>query len=256
VSAESTGLEGRLALVTGGAQGLGRADALELASCGADIAIADLNLEGADAVASEIHGIGRWSKAYPLDVSDIEAVRKTVDAIKTDAERNIDILVNNAAKMDTIVQMKNLTVADWQRDLDVNLTGAFNVTHSVWNDMIDDNYGRIVNMSSIAGLQGGFGQVVYAAAKAGTIGMTKSLALEGARHNIRVNCIAPSIVSTPAWLALPEDYRHRMEQRIPMRRVGRDEEVAKTVAYLVSDASGFVTGQCISLSGGMDLFVF
>jgi 3-oxoacyl-[acyl-carrier protein] reductase len=249
-------LHGRLALVTGGGQGLGRADALALAKAGVDVAIADLNLDTANQVAEEIHGLGRWSRAYRLDVSDFTAAASTVKAIKEDAGRAIEILVNNAAKMDTMVQMKDMTAEVWQRDIAVNLGGAFNVTHAAWPDMIAARFGRIVNMSSIAGQQGGFGQTVYAAAKAGVVGLTKSLALEGARHNIRVNCIAPSIIDTPAWRAIPEDYRARMEKKIPLRRVGRDDEVASTVLYLASDASGFTTGQCLSLSGGMDLFVF
>jgi 3-oxoacyl-[acyl-carrier protein] reductase len=248
-------LKDRVAVVTGGAQGLGKADALALAQEGADVAICDLNLQGAEEVSAQIKALGRKSAAFELDISEYEQVQETFSLIKSDLG-TIGILINNAAKMSTMAQMTKMTKEVWDSDLGINLSGAFHCVKAVWDDMNENKYGRIVNMSSIAGLMGGFGQTIYSAAKSGIIGFTKSLALEGARNNIRVNCVAPSIIVTPAFNAIPEDYRKRMAERIPMKRLGEANEVGELVVFLVSEKSSFITGQCIPISGGMDLFVF
>lgn len=249
-------LEGQLALVTGAGQGIGKIDALTIARCGADVVVADINFEAAVETAKEIQSMGRKSKAYKMDVANFEQVQEVVKEIKSDMNRSISLLVNNAAKMNTMAQMKDMTYEMWQTDLNVNLTGTFNVTKAVWDDMRLQNYGRIVNMSSIAGIMGGFGQVVYSAAKAGVIGFTKSLALEGGKHNIRVNCMAPSFLKSPAWDTIPKEYQQRMEKKVPLQRVGETQEGANLVAFLLSDDSGYITGQCIPITGGADLFNF
>ena len=248
-------LKDRVAVVTGGAQGLGKADVLAIAKEGADVAICDLNLEGAQKVADEVKGLGRKSIALKLDVSDYDQVQEVFGQVKKELG-TIGILINNAAKMDTMAQMTKMTKEVWNRDISINLSGPFNCTKAVWDDMNANKYGRIINMSSIAGLMGGFGQTVYSAAKSGIIGFTKSLALEGARNNIRANCIAPSVVLTPAFEGIPPDYQKRMAERIPLKRLGDPREVGDLVVFLVSDMSSFITGQCIPITGGMDLFVF
>ncbi len=248
-------LKGRVAVVTGGAQGLGKADALALAQEGADVAICDLNLQGAEEVVSQVKALGRKSAAFELDISEYDNVQETFSRIKNDMGA-IGILINNAAKMSTMAQMKDMTKEMWDSDLGINLSGAFHCIKAVWDDMNENKYGRIVNMSSVAGLMGGFGQTVYSAAKSGILGFTKSLALEGARNNIRVNCVAPSIVVTPAFNAIPEDYQKRMAERIPLKRLGEANEVGDLIVFLVTEKSSFITGQCIPVTGGMDLFVF
>lgn len=248
-------LEGKIAAVTGGAQGLGKADSLAIAQEGANVAVLDLNLEGAEATAAEIRAMGRRAVAMKLDVSNYDMAQEVFAKVKQELGP-VDILVNNAAKMDTMAQMTKMTKEMWDKDLSINLTGAFNCTKAVWDDMVERKFGRIVNMSSVAGLMGGFGQTVYAAAKAGIVGFTKSLALEGARHNIRANCVAPSIIVTPAFGGINPDYQKRMAERVPMKRLGEPREAGDLIVFLVSEKSSFITGQCIPITGGLDLFVF
>jgi len=248
-------LEGKVAVVTGGAQGLGKADALAMAKEGADVAVCDLNLKGAQETADEVKAMGRKSMALELNVADYDQVQDAFVKIKSELG-TVGILINNAAKMSTMAQMSKMTKEMWESDLQINLTGAFNCTKAVWDDMNENKFGRIVNMSSVAGLMGGFGQTVYSAAKAGAVGFTKSLALEGAKNNIRVNCVAPSIILTPAFETIPEDYQKRMADRIPLKRLGKPSEVGDLIVFLVSEMSGFITGQCIPITGGLDLFIF
>src|SRR4029077_18748353 len=214
-------LSGRVALVTGGSRGLGRADALALARAGADVAIADIQVEsdsGQDAAsygalaqaaraqgmvytestAEEIRGMGRHAFALKCDVTDREQVAATVARVVGELG-SVDILVNNAGTLDHAAQFQDQSPGLWERDLRVNLTGAFNCAQAVWPHMRERGWGRIVNMASVAGTLGGFGQARDSTTQAGLLGLTKSLALEGARHGITVNAIVPGIIGTEAF---------------------------------------------------------
>jgi 3-oxoacyl-[acyl-carrier protein] reductase len=271
-------LSGRVALVTGGSRGLGRADALALARAGADVAIADIQLEsdeGADAerygalaqvaraqglvytesTVEEIRGLGRQALAVKCDVTDRDqvdaAVSRTVAGLGP-----VDILVNNAGTLDHTAQFPQQSPDLWERDLRVNLTGAFNCAQAVWPAMRERGWGRIVNMASVAGTLGGFGQASYSTTKAGLLGLTKTLALEGARHGITANAIVPGIIGTEAFGFGNPEMNERMVKRTAMRRPGEPDEIAHVIAFLCSDLASYVTGAAIPVTGGIDLFTF
>ncbi len=272
-------LEGKVALVTGASRGLGRADALALAREGADVVVADVLLESeldsADAdrygalqqlmkfkgavhterTAEEIRRMGRRSLAVKMDVTDRDAVRETVNRIKEEFG-GLHILVNNAATLDHVGQLMDQKDELWARDLEVNLTGAYNCCKAVWPIMKEQGWGRIINMASVAGTLGGFGQASYATTKAGIIGLTKSLALEGARHGITVNAIAPGIIATEAWQSGNPQMNERMVRRTAFRRPGEPEDVANAVVFLASDWAKYITGITLYVSGGIELFTF
>ena len=270
-------LAGRVALVTGGSRGLGRADALTLARAGADIVIADILVESDDSAAAEygplaqaaaaqgliqtesaaeeIRAMGLRSLALKCDVTDAgqveAAVARTVDELGS-----VDILVNNAGTLDHVGQLENQSLELWERDLRVNLTGAFNCARAVWPHMAEREWGRIVNMSSVAGTLGGFGQASYATTKAGLIGLTKTLALEGVRFGITANAIVPGIIGTEAFHFGNPDMNERMVKRTAVRRAGEPQDVANAIAFLCSDLAAYVTGVELNVSGGIELFTF
>jgi 3-oxoacyl-[acyl-carrier protein] reductase len=271
-------LTGRIALVTGGSRGLGRADALALARAGADVAIADIQLEsdeGTDAerygvlaqvaraqgivytesTVEEIQALGRRALAVKCDVTDREQVAAGVARI-VDELGTVDILVNNAGTLDHTAQFHQQAPELWERDLRVNLTGAFNCAQAVWNAMRENGWGRIVNMASVAGTLGGFGQASYSTTKAGLLGLTKTLALEGARHGITANAIVPGIIGTEAFGFGNPEMNERMVKRTPMRRPGEPDEIANVIAFLCSDLASYVTGAAIPVTGGIELFTF
>jgi 3-oxoacyl-[acyl-carrier protein] reductase len=271
-------LGGRVAFVTGASRGLGRADALALARAGADVAIADIQVESdsgdeaarygvlaqaarseghvyAEATAAEIEALGGRALAIRCDVTDRAQVAAAVERV-VDELGSLEILVNNAGTLDHLAQFPEQAPELWERDLQVNLTGAFNCAQEAWPHMRDRGWGRIVNMASVAGTLGGFGQASYAATKAGLLGLTKTLALEGARHGITANAIVPGIIASEAFLLGDEAMRERMERRTAFRRPGRPEDVAHAVAFLCSDLAGYITGAEINVSGGIELFVF
>jgi 3-oxoacyl-[acyl-carrier protein] reductase len=271
-------LTGRIALVTGGSRGLGRADALALARAGADVAIADIQLEsdeGKDAerygvlaqvaraqgivytesTVEEIQALGRRALAVKCDVTDREQVAAGVARI-VDELGTVDILVNNAGTLDHTAQFHQQAPELWERDLRVNLTGAFNCAQAVWNAMRENGWGRIVNMASVAGTLGGFGQASYSTTKAGLLGLTKTLALEGARHGITANAIVPGIIGTEAFGFGNPEMNERMVKRTPMRRPGEPDEIANVIAFLCSDLASYVTGAAIPVTGGIELFTF
>jgi 3-oxoacyl-[acyl-carrier protein] reductase len=271
-------LSGHVALVTGGSRGLGRADALALARAGADVAIADIQLEsdeGADAgrygvlaqaarsqgmvytesTVEEIRALGRQALAVKCDVTD----REQVDAAVHRAAAGlgpVDILVNNAGTLDHVAQFHQQAPELWERDLRVNLTGAFNCAQAVWPGMREQGWGRIVNMASVAGTLGGFGQASYSTTKAGLLGLTKTLALEGARHGITANAIVPGIIGTEAFAFGNPEMNERMVKRTAMRRPGEPDEIANVIAFLCSDLASYITGAEIPVTGGIDLFTF
>ncbi|MET0938108.1 MAG: SDR family NAD(P)-dependent oxidoreductase [Gaiellaceae bacterium] len=271
-------LSGRVALVTGGSRGLGRQDALVLAQAGADVVIADIQVESdesedaaeygalaqvakarglvfSEQAAKEIQELGRRSAAVKCDVTDREQVEATVARV-VDELGAVDILVNNAATLDHVGQLGDQMPDLWERDLRVNLTGAFNCSRAVWPHMVERKWGRIVNMASVAGTLGGFGQASYSTTKAGLIGLTKTLALEGARHGITANAIVPGIIGTEAFSFGNPEMNERMIRRTALRRPGEPSDVAHAIAFLCSDLAAYITGVELNVSGGIELFTF
>jgi 3-oxoacyl-[acyl-carrier protein] reductase len=271
-------LSGRAALVTGGSRGLGRADALTLARAGADVVIADIQIESdagedvarygplaeaaraqglvySEATAREITELGRRAAAMRCDVTNRDDVQATVARVIEELGA-VDILVNNAGTLDHLAQLGDQSPELWDRDLRVNLTGAFNCAQAVWPHMRERGWGRIVNMASVAGTLGGFGQASYSTTKAGLLGLTKTLALEGARHGITCNAIVPGIIGTEAFGFGSPQMNERMIRRTAMRRVGEPQDVANAIAFLCSDLASYITGVGLNVSGGIDLFTF
>jgi 3-oxoacyl-[acyl-carrier protein] reductase len=246
------GIRDRVAVVTGGARSLGRADAEVLAAEGARVAVLDLNAEGAEDVAKAITAAGGTARGYECDVTNGARVGEIVAAVERDLGP-VAICVNNAGFIYTMAKLPETTEQDWNLNLAINLTGTFNVTKAVFPGMRDRGWGRIVCMASIAGLQGGFGQTAYATTKMGVVGFAKSVALEGARANVTCNVVAPGIVGPNARLSPLYD---RMVSRVAMRREGEPEDVAWAVAFLCSDRARYITGAVLTVTGGMDLFTF
>lgn len=242
-------LSGKVALVTGAAQGIGKAIALLLARNGADIVISDINLEKAEETAKEIEGTGQKAMTIKVDVVNSEEVERMVQAVM---ERfgHIDILVNNAgiARDKLILRM---TEGDWDTVINVNLKGTFNCTKAVVKHMSKQRSGKIVSIASVVGEMGNVGQGNYSASKAGVIGFTKTIAREFAQRGINVNAIAPGYIETPMTDVLPEKTKEELRRLIPMERLGRPEDVAEAVLFLVSEASSYITGQVLNVNGGI-----
>jgi 3-oxoacyl-[acyl-carrier protein] reductase len=273
-------LSGKVALVTGGSRGLGRADALALAMAGADVVITDILVESdaqgqetaekygplaqvmrsqgavyAEQTRDEIRAMGRRSAAYKMDVTDPDQIRAVFARVKEEFG-GIHILVNNAGTLDHTAQVEQQNAELWERDLKVNLTGSFNCSQAVWPLMKEQGWGRIINMASVAGTLGGFGQASYATTKAGLLGLTKTLALEGARHGITCNAIVPGIIATEAYSMSSPKMRERMEARTAFKRPGKPEDIAHAIVFLCSEEAGYITGVGLNVSGGIELFTF
>jgi 3-oxoacyl-[acyl-carrier protein] reductase len=270
-------LSGRVALVTGGSRGLGRADALTLARAGADVAIADILLESdtsaaedygtlaqaavaqgmvhTESTVDEIRGLGRRALALRCDVTDRSDVDAAVSRVVEELG-SVDILVNNAGTLDHVGQFSDQRLDLWERDLRVNLTGAFNCAQAVWPHMRERTWGRIVNMASVAGTLGGFGQASYSTTKAGILGLTRTLAMEGGRHGITCNAIVPGIIGTEAYHMANPAMNQRIANRTVFKRPGEPQDIANAIAFLCSDLASYVTGIELNVSGGVELFVF
>jgi 3-oxoacyl-[acyl-carrier protein] reductase len=274
-------LKGKVALVTGGSRGLGRADCLALARAGADVVVTDILIESdpqlekaaeasgsvlsqamasqkavySEKTSSEIREMGRRSVALKMDVTNREQVKDVVDQVVKEFG-SLDILINNAGTLDHMATVENQVDGLWDRDLKVNLTGAFNCSKAVWAHMKQRNWGRIIMMSSIAGSLGGFGQASYSTTKAGLVGLARTLALEGARYNITVNAIVPGIIATEAFKMGRPDMNERMIKRVALRRPGEPEDIANAITFLCSPAASYITGIALPVTGGMDLFTF
>jgi 3-oxoacyl-[acyl-carrier protein] reductase len=242
-------VQGRIALVSGASQGIGRACALELAAAGATVALAARN-EGklAEAV-KEIEAAGGQAAAFALDISSEESIKNTAKEVLARFGK-VEILVNNAGitRDGLMLRMKR---ADWDEILTTNLTGAFLLTQAVLSPMLKNRWGRIIQISSVVGRTGQAGQVNYAASKAGLIGMTRAMAREVASRGITVNAVAPGYIETPMTAALNEEQRAAMTAGIPLGRPGTDRDVAQAVVFLASDAAAYITGHVLDVNGGM-----
>ena len=274
-------LSGRVALVTGASRGLGREDALTLARMGADVVITDILLEDdpdlqttaegansplaqaataqgwvyANRTAEEIRQLGRRSTAIKMDVTDRDRIREVFAQVREQFGR-IDILINNAATLDHVAQIPNQDYRMWDRDIAVNLTGSFNCTKEVWPYLVEQRWGRIVFMSSVAGTLGGFGQASYSATKAGVVGLARTAALEGGRHGITANAVVPGIILSEAGAAAAQTnpLYERFKNRTVFKRFGEPSHIAATIAFLCSEEAGYITGAAIEVAGGIPLF--
>jgi 3-oxoacyl-[acyl-carrier protein] reductase len=242
-------LQGRIALVTGASQGIGRCCALELARAGATLAVTDINEEKLALVAAEIEAAGGKAAAFGMNVANEESVKASVKAVIARFGK-VDILVNNAGitRDGLMLRMKR---ADWDAVLGINLTGAFMVSQAVLGSMVKNRWGRIVSLASVVARTGQAGQVNYAASKAGLIGLTKSLAREVASRGITVNAVAPGFIETPMTAVLNEKQNETMMAQIPLGRRGQPQDIANAVGFLVSDAASYITGHVLDVNGGM-----
>ena len=244
-------LEGKIAVVTGAARGIGKAIALKLASEGANVAITDLLYnESAQAVENELNAMGVKAKAYASNAADYADTQKVTEEIVKEFGR-IDILVNNAG-ITKDGALKRMTEEQWDAVITINLKSVFNFTRAVQPIMWKQAGGSIINMSSVVGVSGNANQCNYSASKAGIIGFTKSAAKEMGMRGIRVNAIAPGFIETEMTAALPDEIRKSWTEKIPLRRAGTTENVANVTLFLASDLSAYVTGQVINVCGGMN----
>jgi 3-oxoacyl-[acyl-carrier protein] reductase len=242
-------LAGRIALVTGASQGIGRACALELARRGASVALAARNLDKLGEVDAEIAASGGTAHAFALDLSSEESIKECAKAVIAHFGA-VNVLVNNAGITRDILAMR-MKRKDWDDVLMTNLTGAFLMTQAVMPQMVKSRWGRIINITSVVGETGQAGQANYAASKAGLIGLTKSLARELASRSITVNAVAPGYIETAMTAILTEEQKNAMTQHIPLGRVGADTDIAYAVAFLASEEAGYITGHTLDVNGGM-----
>jgi 3-oxoacyl-[acyl-carrier protein] reductase len=249
-------LEGKLALVTGASRprGIGRATALALARAGADVAVTGFsNMDGVGSVAEEIKSLGRRTTAVKMDASNYGDVQNAFAAVKAELGP-VSIVVNNAALMNHNVTIAKTSIEEWDYEVRLCLNSAFYCIKEAWADMCANKWGRVVNITSVAGVLGGYGQTSYGAAKAGLISLAKSVALEGARFNITANCVLVGISATNASAKLPEAVLEKVEKRTAIGRAANPQEIADAVVFAVS--SGYMTGAVVNMLGGLDLFVF
>lgn len=242
-------LKGKIAIVTGGSRGIGRHIALQLARRGADVAINYRSRQSdADEVAKELEAVGVRALAIKADLSKMPEARGMIKEVHEKWGR-IDILVNNAG-ITKDKSMKKLTDDDWNDVLDTNLGSVYATCSQVLNIMLEQKYGRIINITSFVGQAGNFGQANYAASKGGIIAFTKTLALEAAKHNVTVNAIAPGFTETEMLAQVPENIREKIIARVPMGRFGKPEEIARAVVFLAAEGD-YITGQQINVNGGV-----
>ena len=242
-------LEGRVAVVTGASQGIGEAIAWDLSEHGAEVIVIDVQKEKAEEVASRIKKNKGKAASYIVDVSKSDQVDNVVERI-IEKHGKIDFLVNNAGVTRDALLMR-MKENDWDTVIAVNLKGVYNFSRAVIRSMARNRFGRIVNISSVVGLMGNAGQANYAASKAGVVGFTKSLAREVAARNVTVNAVAPGYIATSMTESLPESVKNDFISIIPMKRFGKPEEVARAVRFLLSEEAAYITGQVISVNGGM-----
>ena len=274
-------LTGKVALVTGGSRGLGRQDCMTLASLGADVVVTDILIESdpdlekavqqsesilanvmqskgaiyTEKTVGDIIAMGRRASAYKMDVTNREQVAEVVGRVMAEYGR-IDILINNAATLDHFGLVERQQDNLWDRDVRVNLTGAFNVTKAIVPHMKANNFGRVIFMASVAGTLGGYGQASYSSTKASVIGLGKTIALEGGRYGITSNIVAPGVIGTEAFQMGNPEMNERIVKRTVFRKPGEPEDISNTIAFLCSDEARYITGQVLHVAGGIDLFTF
>lgn len=282
MTVDGCSLDGKVAVITGGARGLGRAGALELARRGANVAVMDIlvgdsksdgsppdsmgelaiteGLNTTDDLRLQVNEMGRECLIVQADVGNRKEVEAAVSEVRSELGP-VDILVNNAAVFDHRTKFEDQEEDKWRRDIQINLMGPFYATQCVWSEMKERKWGRVINMSSAAGVMGGFGHTSYSVTKSGIIGFTKSLALEGARYGIRVNAVAPGPIRTEAFqlktrLGIRPEINERIQAATATRELGEPRDIANIVAFLASDSVAYMTGQVLFVGGGLDLFVF
>lgn len=242
-------LSGKVAIVTGASNGIGKATALKLASCGAAIAIFDVDIDAANELKAALSESGTNCEVYKVDTSKEEEVQKAVEEVKN-LFGNIHILINNAG-ITRDASMKKMTSEQWQKVIDVNLTGVYNCTKSVFPHMQEVGWGRIINASSVVAHYGNFGQSNYVATKAAVIGMTKVWAREFGRKGITVNAIAPGFINTEMMQTVPKEYLDSLLSKTPLHRLGEVEDIANAYAFLSSDQASYITGTTLNVDGGL-----
>lgn len=244
-------LTGKKAIITGAGQGIGHGIALKMAHEGADVVVAEMNPDTGTQTAREISDLGRKALYVKVDVADRQNVQSLVEQV-LNAWGRVDVLVNNAG-FDRPATLLNVKGEDWDAVLGVHLKGTLNCIQVVAPHMIENRYGKIINLSSVWGKIGAVSEISYTAAKAGLIGLTKSVARELGRHQINVNVVLPGLILTPTIAKMPEKYQNMIIEETPLRRIGQPEEVGSVVAFLASDEASFVTGAVVEVSGGWNM---
>jgi 3-oxoacyl-[acyl-carrier protein] reductase len=244
-------LKEKKAIITGAGQGIGRSIALKLAQEGADVVIAEMNPDTGARTAKEVEALERKSLFIPVDVANQKQVQNMVNQVIS-TWKKIDILVNNAG-FDRPGNLLKVKEEDWDAVLRVHLKGTLNCIQAVVPHMIENGYGKIVNLSSVWGKRGAVSEISYSTAKAGIIGLTKSVARELGRYQINVNAVLPGFILTPTVSKMAEKYQNMIIENTPFRRAGQPEEVANVVAFLVSDEASFMTGATVEVSGGWNM---
>ena len=244
-----TRLNGKISLITGAAQGIGLATAKKFAQEGATVVICDVKAEAVNAAVAECHALGAQAEGHTMDVTQRDQVDAVIAAVIAKHGR-IDVLVNNAG-ITQDARLQNMTQAQFDRVIDVNLRGVFHCAQAVANTMVAQGRGVILNASSVVGIYGNFGQTNYAASKFGVIGFTKTWSRELGPKGVRVNAVAPGFIATPILNTIPEKVIAEMAQRVPLRRLGQPEEIANVYAFLASDEASYINGEVIEVSGGM-----
>lgn len=244
-------LEGKVSLITGAAQGIGEATALKFAREGAIVVVCDVQQAGIDQVVAQCEAAGAQAAGYIMDVTNREQVESVVAQVKERFGR-IDVLINNAG-ITQDARLQKMTLAQFDRVIDVNLRGVFHCAQTVADVMVAQGSGSIVNASSVVGIYGNFGQTNYAATKFGVIGFTKTWSRELGAKGVRVNAVAPGFITTPMVKAMPENVLQSMEAKVPLKRLGEPEEIANVYAFLASDEASYVNGAVISVDGGMTI---
>ena len=244
-------LEGKVSLITGAAQGIGEATALKFAREGAIVVVCDVQQAGIDQVVAQCEAAGAQAVGYVMDVTNREQVESVVAQVKERFGR-IDALINNAG-ITQDARLQKMTLAQFDRVIDVNLRGVFHCAQTVADVMVAQGSGSIVNASSVVGIYGNFGQTNYAATKFGVIGFTKTWSRELGAKGVRVNAVAPGFITTPMVKAMPENVLQSMEAKVPLKRLGEPEEIANVYAFLASDEASYINGAVISVDGGMTI---
>ncbi|MCB0656519.1 MAG: 3-oxoacyl-ACP reductase FabG [Saprospiraceae bacterium] len=244
-------LENKVAIITGGARGIGKATAEKFIREGAAVAIWDIDAQAGQATAAALAQSGGKAKFYSVNTTDLAATEAAAAAVVSDFGR-IDILVNNAG-ITRDASMKKMTEDQWNQVIGVNLTGVYHCTKAVSPYLVDQGYGRILNASSVVGLYGNFGQTNYVASKAGVIGMTKVWAREFGRKGVTVNAVAPGFINTEMMETVPQTYLDELKSKTPMARMGEAVDIANAYAFLASDEASFITGTVLSVDGGLIL---